>query len=492
MLSVVSQWFDTSNLMPHGYCLLWNPLLLWVFVTSDLIIAASYYSIPFALWFFAKRRPDIQNRWLIILFGLFVMACGTTHFFDVLNIWYPNYWTDALVRIITAILSLTTAIVLWIIMPSALKAPSVQQLETANNKYKGSAQYARSLIEASLDPLVTISTEGKIMDVNVATEKITGVERQKLIGSDFSEYFTEPDKARQVYEEVYAKGFVMDYPLAIYHTSGYVTDVLYNATAYQDESGHVAGVFAAARNITERKTYEEQLKIANRELEAFAYSVSHDLRAPLRGIDGWSLALLEDYGHTLDEQAQGYLETVRSETQRMGQLIDDLLLLSRVSRGELNNEQVDLSAIAQTVSERLQRAEPERKIEFVIQSNLSTRGDARLLEVVLTNLLSNACKFTALRSEAKIEFFHIIERDKKSNTPYQLFVIRDNGVGFDMAHAQNLFGAFQRLHKASEYPGTGIGLATVQRIVHRHHGRIWAEAHLDQGATFFFTLGDSA
>jgi signal transduction histidine kinase len=226
-----------------------------------------------------------------------------------------------------------------------------------------------------------------------------------------------------------------------------------------------------------------QLEASNRELEAFAYSVSHDLRAPLRGIDGWSLALLEDYAASLDAGARQYLNRVRSETQRMGNLIDDLLQLSRVSRGEMKLDQVDLTSLAYSVVARLRDAQPERSMEFAIAPDLVAFGDVRLLDIALTNLLSNAVKFTASQNETFIEFGR---RDKEGE---MAFYVRDNGVGFDMAYAANLFGAFQRLHKVTEFPGTGIGLATVQRIVRRHGGRVWAEARVNRGATFSFTLG---
>jgi len=257
---------------------------------------------------------------------------------------------------------------------------------------------------------------------------------------------------------------------------------------------------AVVVNVTKRKQAEEeiqklnteleqrvfqrtaQLEAANKELEAFAYSISHDLRAPLRGIDGWSLALLEDYGSQLDELAKTYLQRVRSETQRMGQLIDDLLKLSRLSSSEMSLRRVDLSAIAWMLAAGLQKAQPERQVEFVIQPGLQVNGDARLLEIALTNLLNNAFKFIGKTPQARIQF------GQTEVEGQQAFFVRDNGAGFDMAFAKKLFGAFQRLHQASDFPGTGIGLTTVQRIVHRHGGRIWAEAAVDQGATFYFTL----
>ena len=227
-----------------------------------------------------------------------------------------------------------------------------------------------------------------------------------------------------------------------------------------------------------------QLEAANKELEAFSYSVSHDLRAPLRGIDGWSLALLEDYEGKLDEQGRLYLNRVRSETQRMGQLIDHLLKLSRVTLSELHLGLVDLSALAQRVLERLRESEPDRVVEFIVAPGLRIRGDAGLMEASLNNLLENAWKFTARQQVARIEFGRV---DKGGSAA---FFIRDNGAGFNMDYAQKLFVPFQRMHRSTEFPGTGIGLATVQRIIQRHGGRIWAEAEKDLGATFFFTLPD--
>jgi signal transduction histidine kinase len=227
-----------------------------------------------------------------------------------------------------------------------------------------------------------------------------------------------------------------------------------------------------------------ELEGANRELEAFSYSVSHDLRAPLRSIEGFSQILLEDYADKLDEEGEGYLGRVRAASKHMDTLIDDLLDLSRVSRGPLRREVIDLSAIARGIIQKLERAQPERRIRFFAEEGVVAVGDANLLAVALENLLGNAWKFTQKEEEATIEF-GIVPQGGGGVAYY----VRDDGAGFDPRYADKLFGAFQRLHSPDEFEGTGIGLATVARIVHRHGGRVWAESEVGEGATFFFTLG---
>jgi PAS domain S-box-containing protein len=361
--------------------------------------------------------------------------------------------------------------------------------------------YNRSLLEASLDPLVTIAADGKITDVNVATEKATGWARNELIGTDFSDYFTDPRKARAGYQQVFREGSVMDYALEIRRRDGHLMPVLYNAAVYRDESGNVTGVFAAARDITERKKAEEEinklnrelearvvertaeLENSNKELEAFAYSVSHDLRSPLRSIEGFSLALLEDYSDMLDDTGKGYLNRVRNATIKMGQLIDDLLKLSRVTRSEMNRERINLSSMVKTIARNLGKQHPERPAEFIVADGLTAFGDERLLSVALENLFANAWKFSENSSRIVIEFGTIEKNEGRA------FFVKDNGVGFDMTYASKLFNPFQRLHRMEEFPGTGIGLATVKRIVTRHGGRVWIESEINKGTTVYFTLG---
>jgi signal transduction histidine kinase len=239
-----------------------------------------------------------------------------------------------------------------------------------------------------------------------------------------------------------------------------------------------------AQNELEERVEERtnQLTAANKELEAFSYSVSHDLRAPLRGIEGFSQILLDEFGDKLDEQGKKYLHRIRAGSQRMESLIDDLLNLSRVTRGEIHTARLDISGMARSVATDLQKTQPEREVEFRIEDGLETKADPGLLRIVLENLLSNAWKFTSKRPSACIEF------GKIDHNGTAAFFVSDDGAGFDPAYADRLFGPFQRLHAMADFPGTGVGLATVQRVIQRHGGHIWAESAVGSGATFYFTL----
>jgi PAS domain S-box-containing protein len=519
---------------------------------------------------------------------------------------------------------------------------NITELKLTEKDLKRARDYNRRLLEASLDPLVTIGPDGKITDVNAATEEVTGRIRKELIGTDFSDYFTEPEKARAGHEMVFREGYLRDYPLEIRHKDGHIMSVLYNASVYRDESGQVIGVFAAARDVTERtraeaalekyrqhleelvehrtqevarsekryrsfvdvtsqfawltdpnglivedipalrnftgQTVEQvrgagwvdtlhpedvqrtleawdhavasqslyeteyrmrrkdgeyrlmlargvpimdergnvlewvgtciditerrkaeeairqlnqdlahralELEAANKELEAFAYSVSHDLRAPLRAVDGFSRILEEDYGQKIDDEGRRLLGVVRAETALMGKLIDDLLSFSRIGRRELLMNEIDMKDLVRSVCNKLRSANPGRNIEVQIDELPRAFGDQAMVRQALVNLVSNALKFTRPREKAVIEISG--GREDGEN----VYSIKDNGVGFDMQYADKLFGVFQRLHSTEEFEGTGVGLAIVQRIIHRHGGRTWAEGIVGEGATFYFTLPD--
>ncbi len=380
----------------------------------------------------------------------------------------------------------------------------ITQRKLAQMQLEASLATVKSL-ERALDAhaLVAITDRhGKITFVNDTFCKVSKYPREELLGQDHriinsghhpKSFFT--DLWRTIAQGNIWKGEIQNRA-----KDGTLYWVDTTIVPFLDNTGKPYQYVAIRADITQRKRAEEeilrlnasleqrvldrtqQLDLSLKELSAFSYSVSHDLRAPLRGIDGWSQALLEDCADQLDKRGKEYLDRVRSETQRMGQLIDDLLRLSKITQGQMRNSSVDLTSLAHAVISRLRERSPERTVECIIDPEMTTQGDAGLLGAALVNLLENAWKFTSKNPHAKIHF------GRRQQNGATVYFIQDNGAGFDMAYVDKLFGPFQRMHKHTEFPGTGVGLATVQRIIHRHSGRIWVDAKVGQGATFFFTL----
>lgn len=399
----------------------------------------------------------------------------------------------------------------------------ITERKNDEERLRRAAAYNRRLIEAALDPLVTIAPDGTITDVNTATEKVTGYPREQLVGTDFSDYFTDPVRAREGYQQAFREGQIQDYELEIRHRDGALTPVIYSASVYRDKAGDVVGVFAAARDISERKRIHAEiqeinqeleqrvrqrtaeLEAANKELEAFTYSVSHDLRAPLRAVNGFSRMLEERYAPQLSPEARHYLEVVRQSAVQMGRLVDDLLALSRLGRQALKTQTLAPGGLVRQAMEELSGEREGRQIEFVVGELPPCEADPALLKQVFVNLLSNALKYSRRRETARIEVASSRLSDLKPtvsdgkleapSTPPAgpdscVYYVRDNGAGFDMRYVGKLFGVFQRLHSQGEFEGSGVGLAIVERIIRRHGGHVWAEAEVDKGATFYFTIGE--
>lgn len=340
--------------------------------------------------------------------------------------------------------------------------------------------YHRIMLDARGRPIDYV-----FLEINAAFEELTGLKAKKIINRRVTEVMPGIENDPTDWIGKYGRVALTGKPLRFESYSESIGK-WFSVSAFSPHKGYFAVTF---RDCTANKQYQQELErktlhleAMNRELESFSYSVSHDLRTPLRGLDAFSQELLEDYADKLDENGRDSLERIRAASQRMGILIDGLLNLSRVSRLDLKRELVDLSAIALDIANSLVSVQAERQVEFTVGEGLTAEGDEYLLYVVLQNLLDNAWKFTGKRGEAKIEF------GQAEVAGSQAYFVRDNGAGFDMAYAGKLFSPFQRLHHHCDFPGTGIGLATVNRIVQRHGGRLWAEGEIDKGAAFFFTL----
>jgi len=360
--------------------------------------------------------------------------------------------------------------------------------------------YTRSLLESNIDALMATDPRGIITDVNKQMEALTECTRDELIGAPFKNFFTEPGRAETAIKRVLIEGRVTNYELTALARSGRLTVVSYNATTLYDRDRRLQGVFAAARDMTDLKRFEstvrqnevqrerdaehaKELATANEELEAFSYSVSHDLRAPLRHIHGYVEMLRGATAGQLSDKATHYLKTIADASAEMAELIDDLLAFSRVGRAEMGLAAVDLGEVVQDVIRGLEMALKGRAIVWTITELPRVVGDGPLLKQVLANLIDNAIKYSRSREPATIEIGCAGEEEGRA-----VLFVRDNGVGFEMQYAHKLFGVFQRLHRAEEFEGTGIGLATARRIVSRHGGRVWAEGALNEGATFYFTM----
>jgi two-component system, chemotaxis family, sensor kinase Cph1 len=359
--------------------------------------------------------------------------------------------------------------------------------------------YNRNLIETSLDPLVTIGPDGTITDVNLATEKITGYMRDELVGTDFADYFTNPQEAKEGYQHVFKEGIVKDYPLEIKHKDGSLTPVLYNASVYKDEFGEVIGVFAAARDITERKEAEKNLKEywesleeqvkqrteelakSNADLKQFAYVASHDLREPLRMITSFLQLLKRRYDHQLDDDANEFIDFAVDGAQRLDKMIMDLLEYSRVANQELMFSYTNFEDILNKVILNLNLLINENNAIITYENLPIIRADDNQMILLFQNFISNSIKY---RSNENPEIH--ISALKEGNQ--YVFSIKDNGIGMDPKHVKRIFTIFQRLHSHQEYEGSGIGLAIAQRIVHQHGGEIWAESEPGKGSTFKFTI----
>jgi PAS domain S-box-containing protein len=375
-----------------------------------------------------------------------------------------------------------------VLVSSAIR--DVTARKQAQEELRRSEEQFRLLVNGVEDyAIFMLDPTGHVVSWNTGAERIKGYSAEEILGRHFSCFYPSEDiesgKPGKELEFAAANGRSEDEGWRVKKDGSHFWSNIV-ISAQRDESGNLRGFAKISRDITKRRQSEEKLAAANKELEAFAYSVAHDLRAPLRHIDGFSKLLSEHLGGSLDKDAQHYLKAIQDSTRNMGDMVDDMLNLSRVARTELNLQVTGLSSLVQEVLKDLEPEVKDRNIEWKIADLPFVECDPILAKQVFVNLLSNAVKFTGTRPRA------IIEVGQRDVDDQSAIYVRDNGVGFSMKYSDKLFGVFQRLHRQEDFEGTGVGLATVQRIVHKHGGRIWVEAELNAGATFYFTLGTQA
>jgi PAS domain S-box-containing protein len=637
----------SPDFMPHGFCYLWDPRIVWLHVISDALIALSYYCIPVILVYFIRKNRDRPFNRVFWMFAAFIVACGTSHLMEVWNVWHGSYLVSGVVKAITAVVSVVTVAMLVRLVPRIVSLPERAHLQEANrelereiaerkraeqalkeslaarehaiqelaeqkfaldqhaivavtdlqgtityvnDRFSAINQYSKeeaigqnyrivnsgyhpkeffqkmydtigqgrvwhgeirnrakegsifwvdativplldsegkprqyitirtditerkrleeirerlaAVVESSDDAIISKTLDGTITAWNFGAEKVFGYSSAEAVGKSLG-MLLPPERANEesdILARIVRGESVEHFETVRLRKDGKRIDVSATISPIKDSSGAIVGASKIARDITERERAEEvirqlndeleqrvaertaQLEAANQELEAFSYSVSHDLRAPLRHISGFSQLLVEEFGATLAPGARHYLDRIQAGTQNMGVLVDELLHLARVGRHAVNRRRTKLNEVVEAVIAMLQPESGGRQVEWAISDLPEAECDPVLVRQIFQNLLSNALKFTRPRTHA------VIEVSCQEHDGQPVFIVRDNGVGFSMKYVDKLFGVFQRLHRAEDFEGTGIGLATVQRIVHKHGGQVWAEGKLDQGAAFYFTL----
>ncbi|EDY18757.1 multi-sensor signal transduction histidine kinase [Chthoniobacter flavus Ellin428] len=541
MIEAFLSFLSGNGFMPHGHCYLWTKQLIELHVISDGFIALAYFSIPLTLGWFVRRRRDIDFGWMFILFGIFILACGMTHFMEVWNIWHSNYWLSGSIKALTAITSVPTAILLTRLMPQALLVPSPKQLQVINRTLEDEVQTRRTaeeklrelnvelesrvasrtadleaanaelrrlleeqrrteealaqlaiIVQSSGDAIISKDIDGKITSWNPGAERTFGYSAQEAIGQSMAIIFPpeKMDEEPQILERIRLGEVIGHFETERLRKGGARLDVSVSVSPIRDISGNIIASSTIARDITESKQVEGQmrkmmtaLERSNQELGQFAYVASHDLKEPLRAVTSCVQLLRKGYGDKLDGRGVEFIDHAVDGAKRMQQLIDGLLSFSRLEQQESELQLVNLSAPVQHACENLETSIAEGNVQVHAGALPTLKCHTSQMVQLFQNLIGNAVKF---RRDQAPEVW--IDAERKNGD--WLFSVRDNGIGFEPEFNERIFGLFQRLHTRRKYSGTGIGLAICKKIVERHQGRIWAESQPNHGTTFFFTLPD--
>lgn len=429
---------DTKSWPPRWQCGTWSSFHGWLYITSDMIIWLSYFMIPLILAFFVykKKTEPLPFRSIFFLFISFILACGLTHLVDAAIFWWPVYKLSALIRFGTATVSLGTVFALINIAPRVLELKSPETLERMVEERTAELHAVNIRLQEEITHRQAV--EEKLLQLNRQLE-----EKSNRLARSNDELLKREDDLKKSDEQVRQLNTDLE------------QKVLYRT---------------------------KELDAINKDLEAFSYSVSHDLRAPLRSIHGYASILSQDYSEKVDSESKKKLDVILKNSEYMGQLIDGLLNFARTSRTKMQKANFNANEQVRSIVDELQAQEEGRTVAVNIASLEHCQADITTLRQVWINLLSNAFKYTRKNAKPTIEI------GSERNDHEVLYYVKDNGVGFDMAYSDKLFGVFQRLHRKQDFEGTGVGLALVKRIIDRHNGRVWAEAKVNEGAVFYFAL----
>lgn len=498
-MSFLEKLFE-SDFMPHGHCYMWLPEILWLHVVSDATIALAYFSIPVAITLFVRRRTDLakEYRWVFVLFAAFILLCGFTHVAEIWAVWNGTYRFTGVLKAMTGAVSVATAVLLWPLLPKVLELPSPGDLQRSQKNLRrktrqldsasAARQEAEQMAEAAFDnaPIgkALVSTDGRWLRVNRALCKLFGLPATSLLEKTFQE-LTHPDDLEadlELVEQMLA-GEIRSYGMEkrYYRADGSVMWAELSVSAVRDENDAVRFFVSQIQDISERRAAEE-LRLRNAELSQFAFAASHDLQEPLRKIAGFSELLLKDYGDALDDRGRHFAQRIIASAERLQDLIQALLSLSRLGRSGLDAETLDLGDVVDEAIENLelQLKDSGGTIERTILPTIE--ADRRALTQLFQNLFSNSLKFSG--DEAPRIRVDLVRRKDGIVT----LAVEDNGLGIEPRHAERIFEVFQRLHSTDEHPGTGIGLALCRKAVEIHGGSIRLDGDFSGGARFLVQL----